>query len=80
MKPFYNAPQLHNSPFEAPQKTGKDLVYHLEDRISYYLDDCNKGYCALDKTVLAGLREQLRVAKQLTILDAVSILENDTIR
>jgi hypothetical protein len=62
MKPFYNTPQLHNPPFESPRKTGKDLIYHLEDKISNYLDDCEKGYCALDKTVLSGLHEELEVA------------------
>jgi len=64
MKPFYNTPQLHNPPFEPPQKTGKDLVYHIEDKISNYLDDCNKGYCALDDKVLAGLREELAAANK----------------
>jgi len=62
MKPFYNTPQLHNPPFEPPQKTGKDLVYHIEDKISNYLDDCNKGYCTLDKQVLIELREELTLA------------------
>ena len=62
MKPFYNTPQLHNPPFEPPQKTGKDLIYHLENKISNYLDDCYKGYCTLDKKALAGLREELAVA------------------
>ena len=62
MKPFYNTPQLHNPPFNPPQKMGKDLIYHLEDKISNYLDDCQKGYCALNKTVLSGLKEELAVA------------------
>jgi len=62
MRPFYNTPQLHNPPFESPRKTGKDLIHHLEDKISNYLDDCEKGYCALDKTVLSGLHEELAVA------------------
>lgn len=62
MKPFHNTPQLHNPPFESPRKTGKDLIHHLEDKISNYLDDCEKGYCALDKTELSGLREELTVA------------------
>ena len=63
MKPFYNTPQLRNDPpSKPPRKTGKDLVIHLEDKISNYLDDCNKGYCTLDNKVLVGLREELASA------------------
>ena len=54
---------LHNNtPNEPQQKTGRDLVIHLEDRISNYLNDCNKGHCKLDNKVLTGLREELAVA------------------
>ena len=62
MKPFYNTPQLHNPPITRQEKTGKDLVIHLENKISNYLDDCNKGYCTLDKQVLIELREELTLA------------------
>ena len=79
MKPFYNTPQLHNPPFEPPQKTGKDLIYHLENKISNYLDDCYKGYCALDKKALAGLREELAVAhKSLSARQITMSITNKT--
>jgi len=64
MKPFYNTPQLHNPPAPVPpQKTGKELIYQLEDRIENYLDDCNKGYCSLDLKALEELRTELRQAR-----------------
>jgi hypothetical protein len=71
MKPFHpmsgavwstppELPQLRNPP--PPQKGVTEFVAQLEDKISNYLDYCNKGYCVRDNKVLAGFREELAVA------------------
>ena len=53
MRPFHNTPQPHNPPNPIPpEKTGKELIEHLEKIIENYLDDCKKGYCHLDKKEL----------------------------
>ena len=65
MRPFHNTPQPHNPPNPIPpQKMGKELIEHLENIIDDYLDDCDKGYCHLDKKALAELRTELRQVRQ----------------
>lgn len=71
MRPFHNTPQPHNPPNPIPpEKTGKELIEHLEKIIENYLDDCKKGYCHLDKKELEKLRTVLRIAQGLNLSQA----------
>ena len=68
MKPFYNTPSPCNFNVPAPKiLSKKEQLYKLEDQYSYYREDCNKGYCELDKKVvekftsdIAKLTEELK--------------------
>jgi hypothetical protein len=63
MRPFYNTPGLFNPPAPTKVRTGKELLYWLEDRYRDYRDDCNKGYCQMDKAVCDKFEKDIAEAK-----------------
>jgi hypothetical protein len=70
MRPFYNTPSLINlnpTP-EKPKLTGLELVHSIEDEYSSYMDACEKGYCKLDKNIVAELKSDLEKAKMNLII------------